>query len=228
MRNKVETITIEDMTSGVVSNPVANASNSGNTSLAKGGTYLGQDFSAVYTVTSLNASTYTLECDFGIDKDLDTSGAVTFGSPITMGTAGLTTTFTDGSGTGDLTAGDIWTINCAGAHKILDCKMETVITPTDSRNAKTLTRFPRRISLPNATGKDLSFNVLSNDTELTDYIADKTDFDLIPVADSTTVSYTDIYPLPTPEYLVVKNTEGGAPSADLVIQLITYYPRSSR
>jgi len=228
MRNKVETITIEDLTSGTVSSSVAGTSNSGDTTLASGGTYAGQDFSGVYTITSLNTDAYTVTCDFGLDKDLSDSGVVSFGSPITMGTAGLTATFTDVQGSGIVSNGDSWAVNCAGAHKIVDCKMETVVNSADGLKSKTVTRFPRRLSIPNATGKDLSFNVLSNDTELDEYIADKTDYDLIPVADSTTVSYTDIYPLPTPEYIVLKNTEGGAPSADLEIQLVTYYPRSSR
>ncbi|MCP4650376.1 MAG: hypothetical protein GY853_09905 [PVC group bacterium] len=228
MRNKLVTLSIEDMTSGTVSSPVAGSGNSGETTLASGGTYGGQEFSAVYTITALSTTVYGLTCDFGADKDLDISGVVSFGAPIAMGTAGLTATFTDVSGPDDLVLGDTWSIDCAGGSKIIDCKMETVITSKDQLNTKTVTRFPRRISIPNATGKDLSFNILSNDDELDEYLDDSTDFDLIPVADSTTVNYTDIYPLPTPEYLVINNSEGGTPSAALEIQLVTYYPRSSR
>ena len=228
MRNKILTLTTDDLTSGTVSSAVAGSSNSGDTTLASGGTYSGQEFSAVYTITSLNDDTYTLTCDYGADKDLSTSGTVSFGSPIAMGTVGVTATFTDVGGSGDLTAGDTWTIDCAGQNKIIDCKMSDTITSGDQLNTRTEYRFPRRIAFTNGTGKEISFNVLSNDTELDDYLTDSTNFALIPVADSDELEYNDIYPLPTPEYLVIQKTEAGNPSAALEIKLLTYYPRSSR
>lgn len=228
MRNKIITLTTEDLTSGTVSSAEAGSNNSGNTTLSSGGTYDGQEFSAVYTITALNNTTYTLTCDYGADRDLSTSGTVSFGSPISIGTVGVTATFTDVLGSGTVTADDSWTIDCAGSKKIVDCKMSDTITSADSQNSRIQYRFPRRIAFSNGTGKEISFNVLSNDTELDDFISDSTNFALIPVADSDELEYNDIYPLPTPEYLVIQKSETGSPSADLEIKLLTYYPRSSR
>ena len=119
------------------------------------------------------------------------------------------------------------TVSSAQINAATDVKIDATITitrPSVREGNQTITLYPKRIQIRNQTGATIGFNILSSAEEEAEFDADDTNFEYISLANNTTLTFADVYPIPTPYKILIIGIAGVAAS-DLTVEMINYQAR---